>query len=177
MTLALKTRSTKHRRAQSRLGDNSAGFTLVELLVVMAISVVACAFAVPNFQSTMTSYRLSAAASSISGAIQSTRYQAITGGCTFQLALTTSSQTYQVSANQITGSPPACDTSSFTNVGGAVQWSTSPSITLNTSITYTFKPDGTVSTNVSGNQIQLSVNNLWKKITVSGAGYVTLQSQ
>jgi prepilin-type N-terminal cleavage/methylation domain-containing protein len=164
------------RRIGARCSHASSGFTLVELLMVMAISIIICAFAVPNLQNSMTSYRLGAAASAISGAIQATRYQAITGGCTYQLTLTSGSQNYQVTAQTISGSPPACSTT-YSNIGSAVQWSTSSSISLNSSITYTFSPNGTVSTNVSGNVIQLSVNNLWKTITVSGTGYVTLGSQ
>ncbi len=165
-----------HRHGNSRFSRNSAGFTLIELVVVIVISITIAAFAVPNFQNMMNSYRLSSAATSIQGAVQATRYQAITGGCSYQLALTTTSQFYQVQAQQITGSPPACSTSTYTNVGNPVQWSTSSKISLSNNITYTFLPNGSVT--ISGsNPITLTLNGVWKQITVSGTGYATIVSQ
>ena len=176
-SLVVKNGLVKRCQRKSRLSQQSGGFTLVELLMVMAISVVICAFAVPNFQSTMMTYRLGSAASAISGAVQSTRYQAINAGCTYQLALTSGSTTYQVSAQTISGSPPACS-STYSNVGSAVPWSTTSNISLNQSVTFTFNPNGTVTSSVSGTpQMTISTGNYWKQITVSGTGYVTIQSQ
>ena len=65
------------------------GFSLVELVVVVAIIMLITAMAIPQARNMMRSYRLNAAAASVKSTVQSTRYQAIMVGCPYRVAFTT----------------------------------------------------------------------------------------
>lgn len=56
---------------------SSSGFSLVELLVVMAIILVVAAFAVPSMKSTMDAYRVRTTLNSVSGLTQRCRLQSL----------------------------------------------------------------------------------------------------
>ena len=88
---AVRGRSARPRHLSSR------GFTLIETVIVVAIALVLGAIAVPFIQSTIRYFSLRAAASSLSGAIQSTRYQAIFHGCKYQIAFRAATYDYQIS--------------------------------------------------------------------------------
>ena len=60
--------------------DTAQGFTLIELIIVLAMSIVLTAIAIPQIQSQMFSYRLNSAVAMAKWAIQSTRFQAIAKG-------------------------------------------------------------------------------------------------
>ncbi|HET7100236.1 MAG TPA: prepilin-type N-terminal cleavage/methylation domain-containing protein, partial [Terriglobia bacterium] len=102
--------------------DNE-GFTLIEIMMTLVIAGVLTAVALPMFQNASKSYRLSSAVLAVTGAIQTTRYQAIMHGCPYTLSIDPTSRTYQVQSE-----PPGA--SSFSNVGTAVPWATSGAITL-----------------------------------------------
>ena len=57
--------------------SSSFGFTLIELVLVVAIVMITAAFALPMTQSAIANYQLNGAVESATGIIQSTRYQAI----------------------------------------------------------------------------------------------------
>lgn len=156
--------------------DSRSGFTLLELLVVVSIILIVTVMALPNARNAIRSYRLNAAASAISGVIQSTRYQAIMVGCPYTLTLTTSSMTYQLQTQNITGSPPACATS-FSNVGGAVPWTTSKEISINQNTTLQFNPSGVVTATTGSTTFNLTLGTMTKAFTVSGVGNVTIVSK
>ncbi len=98
---------------------------------------VMAAMAIPQTRAAMASYELSAAVDSASGAIQSTRYQAIMHGYPYQVAFNNTTNTFQVLGEV----PPA---TTFTNVNSAVPLS-GEAITLNASPTFQFKSNGSVS--------------------------------
>jgi prepilin-type N-terminal cleavage/methylation domain-containing protein len=177
------------------------GWTLVELMVAVAILGLLLKIAVPRVQTTITNYRLGAAASSAAAAIQQTRYLAIMNGCAYTIAFTAGSgaygvATYQVQYQATSGTPPACatnvDTSpKFTNApGGTVAWSTGGVVSVVSSTTLEFSPNGIVGVppspatsplapctpSTAGCSMQLSNGNATRTIAVSGAGSVKVTS-
>lgn len=145
-----------------------AGFTLLQMLVTIAVIGVLSAFAIPTLRNAMRSYRLSAAVSAATGAISATRYQAIMRAYPYQLTFSSSSATYQV-ANEPTGA------SSFSNVGGAVPISGVGDVTISPTTTLQFNANGTV-TATTGTLSFTITNTIGqsKTITVSGVGNVTV---
>ena len=151
----------------------NAGFTLLEALIVIAISLVLAGIAIPNFMNAINSYRFSAAVSAVTGALSTTRYQAIQHGYPYQLVFTSSTMSYKVYNDPGASSCPTTN-SSYTLVGTAIPLPSAGPITMSgTSYTFTFCPNGTVSS--TGNP-QLSNNLKSRTITVSGVGNVSVTS-
>src|SRR4029077_16047383 len=73
-------------KAPGRRRANSRGFSLIEMVIVVAISLILAGIAIPRAVEALRQYRLRSAVASLTGAIQSTRYQAIFHGCAYQLA-------------------------------------------------------------------------------------------
>jgi len=144
-----------------------AGYSLIELLLVVAISMIMGAMAIPATRSAIASYDLSAAVDSATGAIQSTRYQAIMQGYPYQVAINATNNTFQV-LNEV---PPAA---SFTAVGNTVPLSGVP-ITVSASTTLQFKPNGSVSATVGAMSFTISYNGTTKTVTVSNYGSINVQ--
>jgi len=125
--------------------SNSArGFSLIELLVVVVIGLIMTAMAIPLLNNAISYFRLRGAVSSVTGAIQSTRYQAIFQGCPYQVVFTAATSTYQIKNQCPVGG-------TFTNVCSApltvcpvpLSGSGIP-VTLTADITMTFSPGGKV---------------------------------
>jgi prepilin-type N-terminal cleavage/methylation domain-containing protein len=161
---------------------SNSGFTLLEALLVIAISVVVAAIALPVFTRYVNNYRLIAAVSAVTGAIQTTRFQAILHGCQYQLVLTSSTMSYQVYTEAPQPPATAC-LSTFTTVmpgttapAGAVPILSSGPITMSgTSFTFTFSSNGTLTEVASPAGTGLELTNSLKStyIYVSGVGDVT----
>jgi prepilin-type N-terminal cleavage/methylation domain-containing protein len=130
---------------------SARGFTLIELLFVILIALVMTAMAVPLVSNVTSYFRLRGAISSITGAIQSTRYQAIFQGCPYQVVFTAATNTYQIQNKCPVGGPVGPPVGAFVNVctppvvncpvplsGSGIP------ITLNADITLTFSPGGKV---------------------------------
>jgi Tfp pilus assembly protein FimT len=150
-----------------RRAHPDAGFSLIEILFVMVVAMVMAAMAIPQTRAAMASYELSAAVESASGAIQSTRYQAIMHGYEYELAFDNTANTFQV-LNEV---PPAA---AFTNVNSAVPIS-GDAITVSASPTFLFKPNGSVSA-VSGTMsFTISYRGTTKTLTVSNYGSISIQ--
>jgi prepilin-type N-terminal cleavage/methylation domain-containing protein len=67
------------------------GFSLLELVVVMAMSLVVAAVAAPNVMNTLANARLRSGISTVSGAVQSTRMLAVKNNKTYTARYTTNS--------------------------------------------------------------------------------------
>ena len=158
------------------------GWTLVELVIAVAIIGLILKISLPLMQNTMLNYRLGSAASSVAASIQQTRYQAIMNGCYYTIAFTAGSTTYQVQAQASTGTPPVC-ASTFTNVGGATSWASGGGVSVVSSTTLEFGPTGIVGVPPSPStnpltpcsptcSFQLTNGNATRTITVSGVGNV-----
>jgi prepilin-type N-terminal cleavage/methylation domain-containing protein len=136
-------RSFKLRRGVSVRARGARGFTLLELLVVVAIASVLAAMAVPVIVNTMRVYRMRAAVSSVTGAISSARYQSIFHGCKTQIVFTAGTYSYQVNSEQPAYGGQACLTG-YAAVGTAVPLM-GQGVAINQTVTFTFSPGGGVS--------------------------------
>lgn len=83
------------------LPSNAAGFTLLEMVIVVAIGVVLTALAIPVISTTWANMRINAAVGQFSGAIASARYRAIKDSQPYTFVLTTPANTY-VETNTVT---------------------------------------------------------------------------
>jgi len=104
-------------KRQSKRRLAAAGFTMIEMCVVVTITMVIIGFAVPTVQQTVFRYRLGAAVSSVTGAIRATRYQSLMKGYRYRLAISPDDRNYQLSSMI----PPA---TSYSDVGTAVPMQT-----------------------------------------------------
>ena len=148
----------------------TAGFSLIEALVVVSIVCVLTAIAIPMTSNAMKSYRLAAAVASATGAIQATRYQAIMHGYWYQITFTPAMNSYQVYSMV----PPA---TTYSAVGTTVPISRPGDVTLSRTVTYQFKADGTVTeTSTPPNMIFSITNSVGgsNTITVSRVGNVSV---
>jgi len=153
------------------------GFSLLELLIVLAIGLVLTGISIPMTINAMRSYRLTAAVSAATGAIQSNRYSAVMNGYPYQLTFSPATESFQV----YTMIPPATTYSAVVKTGGTV-YPTSPvpisgsgDISISRSETFQFSPGGTV-TETSSN-MSFQITNPYggsNTITVSGVGNVTV---
>jgi prepilin-type N-terminal cleavage/methylation domain-containing protein len=166
-------RATHRGRAKA---PRCGGFTLIESLVAVAIICAMAGFSIPMIRNMIRSYRLTAAASAVSGAIQSTRYQAIMVGCPYTVTFTQTSTTYQIATEPVSGSPPACATS-FSNLGGAIPWGSAGDVTMSPSTTLQFSPSGMVTATTGSLSFTLSNGLSTKTVNVSGVGNVQVASQ
>lgn len=126
------TRSADRRILRSPRLDE--GFTILELLVVLAIGIVLTAATVPVLGSAMSRMRLNSAVASISTAISKTRYLSIRNSDIYTLAITVPQNTYvvtDVSANVVDRVEPLPNLVAINGGAAAVY-------------TYTFCPNGTV---------------------------------
>ncbi len=88
-------------------GENphhNAGFTLLELIMGLGFMVVMSAIIAPNLQASLSAYRLNSALSSLAGKITVAHYKAMSGNTDFEVAISTTSNSYQL--DQLTSSNP-----------------------------------------------------------------------
>jgi len=167
----------------------AAGFTLLEVMLVAAIGSVMALLALPVINTTMSNMHLGAAASSLSSGIQAARYLAISSGCPVQIAV--SAQTYQVSAQSLTGTPPACNgtfaaIAAGSPLGGTITYASSEiSLSPSTTVYLYLSSAGTLEQVATSGTVPSpvvptpysfilgqSVGAGTKTVSVSGVGYV-----
>ncbi|HYR82915.1 MAG TPA: GspH/FimT family pseudopilin [Terriglobia bacterium] len=162
MDTAISEMATGRRRL-----TREAGVTLFELIFVILIGAVLSAIALPATKTALESYRLSAAVSAASGAIQAARYQSIMQGYHFKITFTAGSSSYQISSKV----PPA---TTFSNVGSAVLWNTTTGISMTPTTTLEFFPGGMVQATTGSMTFTITNGTTTKTITVSAVGDVTV---
>ena len=113
----------------------SRGFTLLELCLIVAISIVTAAMAVPIFKSTLAVAKIQTAGSNASGAIQTARYKALSKGVPYQITFDKTNGTYTV----LKCAPSSC--------GNAI---------YNPSSTFSYGPDSSDPDTLTGTAIPFS---------------------
>jgi Tfp pilus assembly protein FimT len=151
-----------------RKRSGTAGFTMMEAALTVAIVGILAAFGIPSMFSTVKIFRLNSASDSITWAIQTTRYQAIMKGYPFQLTLNATNRTYQLASQ-----PPGAG--SYSNIGSAIPISGS-AVTLAAGTVLQFKGNGSVTATAGNSQtISVSYAGRTKTITVSNYGSISVQ--
>jgi len=144
-----------------------AGFTMLELMLVVAIMLVLMAFAIPQIQGTLNWYRLNSAVAAVNWSVQSTRYQALMEGYPFQVTYNATNNTYQLASDPT-------NTGSFANVGSAVPIS-GDAIVVSQTDAIQFKPYGFVTPATGSNLcFHITYKGLTKYISVSNYGNVAI---
>jgi Tfp pilus assembly protein FimT len=143
------------------------GFTMLEMVLAITVGMVITTISVPMTKSALKTYHLNTAVAAVSGAIQSTRYQAISHGYHYNMTFNSTSQSYQLASKV----PPAA---TFSNVGTLVPWSPTGDVTISAPTTIEFYPGGTVKATTGSQTFTLSNGMTTKTITVSGVGDVTV---
>lgn len=134
-------------------GWGKRGFTMVELLVVVAIVMVVIIIAVPLANTVLKTYQLRGAVASATSAVKSTRYQAIAQGYPMQIVITKATATYQLQADPTKNAAGLFD-GAFVNVGQVEPLSgTGVTPTLGANLTLYFSPSGKVWSSATSNGV------------------------
>jgi Tfp pilus assembly protein FimT len=148
------------------------GFSMIELVMVLLVSTVLSACALPIVVETLNAYRLRSAVASATWAIQSTRFQALMEGYPFQVIFTGGTGGVNPSYQIASEAAPAV---TFSNVGTSVPISGSP-VVLSTPTTLQFKANGIVSATTGALSFQISYAGRSNTITVSNYGNIAITS-
>jgi type IV fimbrial biogenesis protein FimT len=164
------------RRSSIQSARRSRGFSVVELVIVVAIAMVVMAMAVPGIRRITQLYAMRAAVTSLTGAIQSARYNAIFHGCRYQLAFTAATKSYTV-ANMVPAAGGQACTAAYSAPGPAIPLQ-GRGATLGANITLQFLPSGFVQS-VPAGAIAMTVSYAGsglpdKQITVSNYGQIAV---
>ena len=167
---------------QVQVGQNSlngvrrkhvSGFTLMELVVTIVIILAVSVISIPIINSVMGAYRLRSAVSSVTGLIQTARFQAISSGYAYQVVLSKSTSTFQVQSN------PTWPTGTFSNycVPAAASCPVPLSnsgipVVLGADTTLQFRPNGMVTATVGSTTLTLTYDNKTQNIAVSTYGTI-----
>jgi prepilin-type N-terminal cleavage/methylation domain-containing protein len=152
------------------------GFTLIELVIVVAIAMVVMAMAVPGIRRVTQLYAMRAAVTSLTGAIQSARYNAIFHGCRYQLVFTAATKSYTV-ANMVPAAGGQTCNAVYSAPGPAIPIQ-GRGASLGANVTLQFLPSGFVQS-VPAGAIAMTVSYAGsglpnKQITVSNYGKITV---
>ncbi len=151
-----------------KMRSPSSGFSMLELVVTVTLILALASFAVPMVQSVLQDYRYRNAVTSVTMAIQATRFQAIRNGYPFAIEFDPATNTYQVSS-QPSGA------AAFSNVGPAIPLEGAAGVVISQPTRLQFSPNGMVQATVGSLSISMSYGSKTKTINVSRAGRVFIQ--
>jgi len=143
------------------------GLTLVEMVLTIAVVLIMAAASAPLANSALAQFRLKSAVTSVTGIIQSTRFQAISNGYIYKIAFDKTNHTYQISSDT-TGS------GTFTTVGGAVPFSGSP-VALDNNATVQLSPSGKVTFITGASPLVLTLRGQTGTIMVTPYGNLSVK--
>jgi prepilin-type N-terminal cleavage/methylation domain-containing protein len=139
------------------------GFTLIELIMVLVIGLILTLVAIPLINNVYQTFRVNAAISAVTGAIQTTRYQAISNGYPFQVVFSKANSNYQVQRDpNLTGI--------FANVGNPVPLSTVAVLGQDTTILC--HPGGLITATVGSTTLTLTSHSKTESIAISSYGNI-----
>ena len=148
------TRSSQIRKGATVRARAARGFTLLELVIVVAIGMILAGLAVPIINNTLRVYKMRSSVTSVTSAISNARYQAIFHGCKTQIAFTAAAvSTYQISSQQPAFGGQAC-LAAYAAVTPVTPLM-GQGIALNQNVTLTFSPGGGVSSTPAMNPIRM----------------------
>jgi type II secretory pathway pseudopilin PulG len=148
----------------ARVPRKKSGFSMIEVIFVLLVTIILAAIAIPGVGSIVNYYHLSGAVASATWAVQSTRYQALMAGYPYQVVFSKANSNYQIQ-----DLPNGAG--SYANVGGTVPLS-GQVIALNQDTTLRFSPNGSVSAPTGALTFTITYNGVTKTITVSTYGNV-----
>jgi len=154
-------------RASRKLLGRSRGFSLIEVLVIVAIGTILTVIAIPSISSGLRNYRLEGAISSVTWAVHSTRYQALMEGYPFQVVFSSAANTYQIQSSPTGVGGP------YSNVGSATPFSAYP-VTLSADTTLNFRPNGFVQATTGTLVFNVAYQGVCQKISVTNYGNVSI---
>ena len=79
-----------------RLCNKQSGFTLIEMMIVIAIMAIFAAIAVPNFLSYIPKHRLNGAARQVMGDLMAARMNAVSQNCDVKVAFVAGDAEYKI---------------------------------------------------------------------------------
>ncbi len=138
------------------------GFTVIELMVVLAVAVIVMGVALPNMMSWLPTYRLSAGARQLAGDLQLARMKAISQNTKYRLnfgVLPSTSYTFEK------------DNGGFATESGPFSLPDGITVTV-VSATSEFQSRGTV--NTAGSITLQNTNSLTKQVQISIVGRVAI---
>src|SRR5882762_164447 len=155
-------------RATGRHSGNSRGFSMIEMLIMLAIGTILTIMAIPSVNAGLRNYRIDGAISAVTWAIHSTRYQALMQGYPYQVVLTSAANNYQIQSS------PTGIAGPYSNVGTPVPVSSWP-VLLSSDITLNFRPKGFLSSTpaVTGLTFTLTYKGVCQRLTVTNYGNVS----
>ena len=188
---SLPRRSSGPRHRAGHTCGPACGFKLLELVVVVAIIAVMTAMAVPSVLSTLQYRKVENAMSSAGGAIQSTRYLAMSNGIPYSITFSSAASTYQVSQCNNCGAiydpdlPLTYSASGFPIIPFSSSTAANPGAgaVLGADQTIYFRPGGAVQWSVAGVvqtncatplSMTFAYQNISKTLTVGCYGQVTV---
>jgi prepilin-type N-terminal cleavage/methylation domain-containing protein len=161
--MTMKRDPARGNRAEA-LHQAAAGYTLVEVVVAVAIVLILAGMSVPLIQSALTTYQRNSAVTTVTGPIHAARYNAIFTGKVYRLAFSKADSTYQL-ANS-----PAAPPLVFTDVGSAVPFTG----TLAADTTLEFHPGGWLRATAGTTTLSLTYKDTTENITVTSYGNITV---
>jgi Tfp pilus assembly protein FimT len=149
-----------------RINCRNAGYSMIEMIMALAIGIILTAIAVPSVRTGMNNYRLNSAVAMAKWAIQTTRFQALEKGYIYQVVFSATNLNYKLQYSQDGGT-------TYTDVANSTTPLSAWPMTFSQDTTIKFQPNGYVQATVGTNSFTISYQSTTATITVSNYGNVT----